>query len=238
MALVIQQKHYGWSYSNEFGYLSCWINDDFWRFGGITFQYLVVILHCIFIIYICWKKKKYSNTQSLKYYHRNISKNYFKFITIYVILWIPYMAFGIWILSTGQKKAPLWVIVFTLAFLISSGTANAILWNSNRIASPAAIKLIGTNHGTKSIPVLNKNQKRIGINTSKMITCTQANTKIKTSSLPLDYDPASKIGPRSMYNGDDDTPSMMLIDNTVNEYKYDITSTIVTPDGQHQTGLF
>ena len=134
------------------------------------------------------------------------------------------------------------MLVLTVGCMISTGLANGIIWCTNKGNYETPTRLTINND---SPTMLNKNEKRIGINSSKIVTNTfnalsginiesNMNTETVTSSLPLDYDPASKIGPRSMYNGDDDTPTMMLIDNTVNEYKYDITSENVTKDGHGQ----
>ena len=164
---------------------------------------------------------------------------YFKFIAIYVVLWIPYMLLGILDVIIGFDKVSLSLMFVAQSFMILTGTANGIMWFINERKHQTSIQLIHTNKDTKSQHILNKNQRRIGINSSKMITFTDPNQEAETSTKPLDYDPVSKIGPRSMYNGDDDTPTMMLIDNTVNEYKYELTSTTVTQDGYKQeTRLF
>ena len=227
MVLVILYKQYK-SYFNEDGYFDCWIQNHFWRFSVGVFQYIGVILHCFVIIYSSCDQKQYTNTDPLKCYQRNIIKNYFKFIAIYVVLWTPYMVVAILDLSKDTVKIPFWVRILCSGFIISTGLANGIIWHTNK----------GTYQRSKSIinkispNVLNKNEKRIGINNSRIITFktnplseinTITNITTQTPTKPSDHDPASKIGARSMYNHGDDTPTMMLIENTVNEYKY-ITS--------------
>ena len=233
--LVIIKKQYG-SFIIGNRYLTCWIKTNDWKLGIsiYMFQYIGLILHCCIIVYSCCVKRKYGN----------IMKNYFRFIVIYVILWIPAMIYGILTLIIGSARIPFGMIVLTISFMLSTGLANGIIWCTNKGTYETPTKLIINN---ESPTILNKNENRIGINSSKIVTNTfnalsginiesNMNTETVTSSLPLDYDPASKIGPRSMYNGDDDTPTMMLIDNTVNEYKYDITSENVTKDDQQETG--
>ena len=246
MILVILNKQYGSHFVGN-GHFDCWIKDDSWVFSVTMFQDLGFILHCFVIMYSCCEKKNNDAARSIKCYRRNIMKNYIKFIGIYVILWIPNMVSGIFDVIVDGDQLPFLVTVLELSFLLSTGIANGIIWHTNKGTYPNTTKLI---INKKSPTVLNINEKRIGINNSRIITFTfkpfsdinkksNINTETQTSSLPLDYDPASKIGPRSMYNGDDDTPSMMLIDNTVNQCNYDITSVIVTEDGDpNETRLF
>ena len=234
----------------ENGYISCFITNDDWLFGITVFQDLGLVLHCFVIVYSCCKNKKFNAPEPIKCYHNNIMKNYSKFIGIYVLLWIPSMVYGILIKITNDKKKMLfWMEIFQKGFIISTGLANGLIWYNNKGTDPRSDKLIKIDF-KKSPPILNKNKDRIGINNSGIITFTckplsgvntksNINTDTTTPSKPLDYDPASKIGPRSMYNGDDDTPTMMLIDNTVNEYQYKLTSTTVTQDDHKQeTRLF
>ena len=228
-------KHYG-AILIENKYFDCWLTNNAWKFGIAIFQYLGFILHCFIIIYSCVKNGQYGNRESMQCYRRSIMTNYFRFIAIYVILWTPAMVVGILDLIIGGDRIPFWMKVLTDGSMISTGTANGILWYINKKNYQKPNKLIKITN--KSQPILNETQKRIGINSSYLglNTQTMITTETITPTKPSDYDPASKIGPRSMYNHYDDTPTMMLIDNTVNQYKCDITSMKITPN-QNETGL-
>ena len=248
VVFVIINKQYG-SHFAENVYIDCWMKNDYWKFGITMFIDLGLILHCFVIIYSCYdnynyQKETFNIGQTIKSYQRNIMKNYYKFIAIYVILWIPAMVLGILDVTIGANKIPFWMKISESGFIIFTGIANGIIWHTNKGTYATSKKLINIIN-QKSPTILIKNEKRICINNSKIETNTfkalsginidsNMNTETITSSKPLDYDPASKIGPRSMYNCDDYTPTMMLIDNTVNEYKYDITSVIVSEGGPHR----
>ena len=192
------------------GFFDYWITNASFSFSITMLCYFGFILHC----------KR--NTRCLISYHANIMKNYFKFIPIYVLSWIPYMVWGIIDVAFGSNGISFWIVVLAVAFLISSGIANAIMWYITNTRYQGSTKFL--NNNIKSQYIINKNENRIGINSSKMSTFAETTVETVAPTKPSDYNPASKIGPRSMYNHDDDTPTMMLIDNTVNEYKYDITS--------------
>ena len=247
VVLVVVKEKYGMTVF-ENGHKSCWIKNDDWIFGFTIFQNLGLILHCFVIIYSCCKSKKYTKSEPTKCYHSNIMKNYSTFISIYVLLWIPSIVYGVSRIAIDNKKIIYWMLIAQSGFIYSTGLANGIIWYNNKGTDPRSHKLVKINF-TKSPPLLSKNMDRMGINASKIVPFTFNRlsgvnpisniNKETTSSLPLDYDPASKIGPRSMYNHDDDTPTMMLIDNTVNQHSCNITSTAVTQDDhKEQTRIF